>query len=507
VGVEREQTEYQRALRLVGAGASARLVGTAIVVSATFTATLLAVRLFGPRAYGLIATGLAAVDLIAVLSSLGLRSVTVRSVAVMRADEDEAGIVHLVREVFTVVTVLGLVGAAIVFSLEVALSGAPLGQRLLLALGLGALLIASNAAGAIFSLAQGLRQVVLMELPGVVLALLQLLVVVVLWTIAEASIPLLAIGLFIAAVLVTIVCIRTLHRLLPNQPGLMRLAPRAAARFLGAAAPYAVAGAAYEVIAEFDVLTLGITRSTVEAGVYQPMLRVVDGLMAVPPTLLSAGFVPAATTLIHRGDRGAFGDLYVVVSKLAYIITFPLVVLLACFPEGVLHLVFGSGFPVRPAVVWTLLVGYLVNLAFGLNSGALVATGRRRLLTWAYAAALAVMLVLALSLIPFTGAIGAALATSSSFVVMNVAVGWALFRATGVHPFRRDMIVVLTTSFAPLIASLWLSRSVSLALSSRLVADAVLCASWIGGLIAARVVRIAEVTAILPRASRRHEVE
>jgi O-antigen/teichoic acid export membrane protein len=223
--------------------------------------------------------------------------------------------------------------------------------------------------------------------------------------------------------------------------------------------------------------------------------------------LLSAGFVPAATTLNHRGDHAAFGDLYIVVSKLAYIITFPLVVLMACFPEGVLHLVFGSGFPVRPAVVWTLLVGYLVNLAFGLNSGALVATGRRRLLTWAYAAALAVMLVLALSLIPFAGAIGAALATSSSFVVMNVAVGWALFRATGIHPFRRDMILVLTTSLAPLIASLWLSRSsTGLALPWILLADVAMCAGWAGGLVAARIVRIAEVASIMPRRTGHNQI-
>jgi O-antigen/teichoic acid export membrane protein len=492
---------YRDAMQLVGAAAGARLVGTTIALGAGFLTTVFAVRLFGVATYGLVAFGLSAVDLVAVLASLGLQAATVRSVSVLRAEGDGGGMARLVRSVFTVVAALGVLGAGLVFGLDLALKGAPLSDRMLLAVGLAGLLVARNAANATYALAQGLRRVVIMEIPNLVLLVAQLLVVGSLWLWGNRSIAILGIGLVICAGVGLIASGRALHAMLPSEQRRLRLAPKDGVRFLGEAVPYAVAGVAVETIADFDVLTLGLTGPSHEVGIYEPTLRVVDRLMIAPPILFNAGFVPGASVLYGHGDLESFGALYVTVSKLAYLVTFPLVVALAAFPDTLLHLIFGAAFPVRHDVVDILLVGYVTNLIFGLNAGALMATGRRRLLLLAYLISFVTMVTSALALVPRFGAVGAAEATALSYLVMNGAVGWALHRATGVHPFRRDMAVTVASSLLVLIAVAAVDAA-RWSPTGRVSSVAVLTCAWVAFLFGARVVRMEELARIVPRRRR-----
>ena len=150
-------------------------------------------------------------------------------------------------------------------------------------------------------------------------------------------------------------------------------------------------------------------------------------------------------------------------------------------------------------VVWLLLPGFVVNLAFGLNSSALAAVGNRRALARTGAIATAAMVVFALGLVPAFGATGAASATSATYLVLNVVVAFELVRATGVQPFRTDFVLTLLSSLGPLAAALairaWAGPAgVWPALGSVVGLSAV----WIALLFGLRLVRRDEITRLLP---------
>ena len=132
-------------------------------------------------------------------------------------------------------------------------------------------------------------------------------------------------------------------------------------------------------------------------------------------------------------------------SKLVVVLATPAVIVLTAFPEALLHMLYGAAFPASGLIVWLLLPGFVVNLGLGLNSSALSAVGDRKALAATGLVATAAMVMLAVTLVPAFGAEGAAAATSGTYVILNLAVSIALYRAAGAHPFRRDLVLTVLT--------------------------------------------------------------
>jgi O-antigen/teichoic acid export membrane protein len=110
------------------------------------------------------------------------------------------------------------------------------------------------------------------------------------------------------------------------------------------------------------------------------------------------------------------------------------------------------------------------------------------------------MVVLALALVPSFGATGAAAATSSTFVVMNVAVSVALARTAGLRPFRTDFVLTLLTSAAPLTAALAIRAAIgSVGLLEALGLVLSVSVVWFALLFAVKIVRRDEIVRLLPR--------
>ncbi len=250
-----------------------------------------------------------------------------------------------------------------------------------------------------------------------------------------------------------------------------------ARRMLANSLPFAVTGLAIIVISRFDVLVLGIAGGSAEVGPYEPALRIVEQAMLLVPLLFTAQFLPVASRVFAAGRLDGFRDLYVSISKLAFVVAFPAIILLAAFPDVVLHGLYGADFPASRLVVWLLLPGFAVNLVCGMNGSALAATGRRGALARSGAGATATMIALGVVLIPWFGAEGAAVATSGTYIVLNLWVAIELFRITGAHPLRRDFVATLATAGLPLAAALavhivlgpidlWLATTVSVGLAA-----------------------------------------
>jgi O-antigen/teichoic acid export membrane protein len=443
---------------LIRRGIAIRLIATVIMSIAGLVSTVLAVRLLGRAAYGSLAFGLAIVGVVAVLAQFGLGTAVARTIASHVAIGDNAAVRSTTQAAVTIVAVAGGLAAVVVVAAVIMLeTGLDLSSRILLGAGLGALLFGTNAAATVFFVARGVGRLSVMETPNLVLALGQLAWICLLAAMNRADVGIVAIGYGVVGVGASVVALATIQRLVPGSSVLVPAFPDAV-RLLSRAGPYAIAGIAVQTIALADVLVLGIVRSSSEVGGYEPLLRLLDRVMLTIPALFVTGFMPAATSLFAGAEREQFADLYHAASRAAFVFSFPAVLLFAIFPRFLPRLLYGPEFPVSTGLVWLLLIGYVINLTFGLNTGALVATGDRRKLLGSYLSGLVVMVVLAGSLIPAFGAVGAAIATSASYAVLNGMVAWSLFRVAAIQPVARSNAITVGSGVALVLVAAAVAR-------------------------------------------------
>ena len=484
---------------LIGLGAGIRLIGIAAGTLAGVFTVALAVRLLGPSSYGTLAFGLSTAVLFAGIGRLGLDPSVARAVALVSREEGAGDRARIARGALTLVALTSAVGAAatmlVVF---LGTGGLGHGTRLLLGLSLGLILYSSNVAAVSGALARGVGRVGLMELPNLSSTLGRLCTVGLLAALGVAELRWIAAGFALAALLGLVVS-RQVTRSVIGSSGTRVPRLRAARVLLPDALPFAVTGLATIVISRFDVLVLGLSRTSVEVGRYEPVLRIVEQAMLLAPLLFTAQYLPVASRALAAGDRAGFANLYIGISKLVVVVSLPAVVLLAAFPESLLRTLYGSAFPAGGLIVWVLLPGFAVNLALGLNSSALAASGRRLPLARSGAAATVAMVVLALALIPPFGATGAAAATSATYVVFNVWVSVELRHATGIHPLRADLAFTVLSAAIAVGAALEIRAQLDpSSLGEALGLSCAISTGWAALLLGARLVRPEEIRRLLP---------
>jgi O-antigen/teichoic acid export membrane protein len=484
---------------LIGLGVGARFIGLAAGALAGLATTAVAVRLLGTASYGALAFVLAAAAIFAGIGRLGLDPAVARSVALLHSARDQVGMDRVARGAFTLVALTGLVGAGVTLAvIELASLGLDGGTRLVLGGFLGIVIYGSNAATIGAALARGAGRVALMELSILIPALGRLAAVGLLAAFDVADLRWVAAGYALGAVAGVAASWRAARVVLGKARVFLPDLAAARAMLVGSM-PFAVTGLATIVISRFDVVILGLTGTRIEVGAYEPALKVVEQAMLLVTLLFIAQYLPVASRAFAGGDNAEFRELYVGVSKIAFVMAFPAVIVFAAFPEAILHALYGAGFPASARLVWILLPGFVVNLAFGLNSSALAAVGNRRALTRTGAIATAAMVVLALLLVPLFGATGAASATSATYVILNVVVAIELMRAAGVQPFRTDFVLTLLSSLGPLVAALAIRAWAGpVDLWQAVGSVVVLSIVWIALLFGVGVVRRDEIIRLLP---------
>ncbi len=151
-------------------------------------------------------------------------------------------------------------------------------------------------------------------------------------------------------------------------------------------------------------------------------------------------FTPGASRHYARGDRVALNNLYWQTAAWIAILAFPLFALCIGFPEQLSVLIFGEPYRASGVILGILCIGYYVNGAMGFNSLTLRVFNRVRFLAITDLSTAALNLVLAIVLIQRFGAVGAAIATSGTFVLQNLIYQWGLKTQTWVHALDRRYV-------------------------------------------------------------------
>jgi len=250
-----------------------------------------------------------------------------------------------------------------------------------------------------------------------------------------------------AAVLAFVVAHALLDRLLPLV-GPVRTHVRETLRF---SLPVLVSGFLATMLTWTDTLMLGYFQPSAAVGHYAAAYPIAGGMLLV---LSSFGFMylPLASRLDADGEHEEIARLYEITTKWVYVVTFPAFLTFVFFPADVVGVFFGAAYSEAALALVVLSVGFFSNAIGGRNRETIAALGTTRYLLVTNSLSLGLNVVLNLALIPTYGILGAAVASASAYVTMNVSAVAILKHRFGITPFSQwstRTFVVLPTALLP----------------------------------------------------------
>lgn len=204
-------------------------------------------------------------------------------------------------------------------------------------------------------------------------------------------------------------------------------------------APLMITAAMLQVLSHIDTFFLGYFASTGTVGIY----NVVYPLGQLLTFVLSAfGFMvmPALSSLDAEESVGEMRHTYQITSKWILLVTLPVFLVVALFPEMVLKLTFGGEYVSGALALSVLSVGFFTHAIVGPNGNTLTSVGRTRTIMYDNIAIAVTNVSLNLVLIPRYGLVGAAVATSVSYGLLNSLYTYQLYQETGIQPFTGGMV-------------------------------------------------------------------
>lgn len=208
-----------------------------------------------------------------------------------------------------------------------------------------------------------------------------------------------------------------------------------------------------------DTLLLAHFRPSAEVGLYLVCIRLVL-ITAFALPVVSQIFAPMISELHHRGEIAEMGAYFKVVTAWAVQFIIPLMLLYVVAPGTVLG-TFGHEFRAAVPCLLILGVGQLVNILTGPVGLVLNVSGWTRLQLWNSVSILILQIALAILLVPRYGFMGAAIANTSTVVVVNIVRLVQLYSRLRIHPFSRLLAKPLAATAAALVLAIpiWVSHT------------------------------------------------
>jgi len=259
----------------------------------------------------------------------------------------------------------------------------------------------------------------------------------------DSSVQTLALGYVVAAALGLVVYSFVLLRMLHMQ-GLIKELRRETLRFptreiFTFSVPLLTSDLAMVLRGSLTVVLIQILSTTSQVAEFRAVMPVAIQNLFVA-TSFRFIFTPGAARHYARGDRVALNDLYWQTAAWIAILAFPLFALCIGFPEQLSVLLFGDDYRASGVILGILCLGYYVNGSMGFNALTLRVFNRVRFLALTDLSTAALNLVLAVVLIQRFGAVGAAVATSGTFILQNLIYQWGLRSQTWVHGLDRRYV-------------------------------------------------------------------
>lgn len=210
-------------------------------------------------------------------------------------------------------------------------------------------------------------------------------------------------------------------------------------------------------LAQLDVLLVGFSHGRAAVALYGPASQIADNAMTMVATV-GTFYLPTIATVLTAGETTRAGDLYRWASRWAMVWVAPVLAVMFACPRAALTLLFGSAYGAMSTPLRILAAGVLANVVFGFNGLTVDSLNKIRLIIGRQAIAIAYNLAACAVLVPLFGADGAATATASSLLVMNLTASLLLYRELRLSPGNPRLLAVVAALAASVAVGLLLGR-------------------------------------------------
>ena len=203
------------------------------------------------------------------------------------------------------------------------------------------------------------------------------------------------------------------------------------------------------ILARLDTLMLGYFRSAQEVGIYNAAIPTSQMLYIVTGSL-GALLLPVLTELYAKNQREELRAVYKTVVKWAVYLNLPVFLIIALFSHQVLNIMFGSEYVDGYLALSILSIGFFAGtFSFGASSLLTMDKKTHAIFLASFISSI-LNFILNFLLIPTYGITGAAIATSSSYLVYSVVLIIYSWRRIGISPFSVPMLKSLPVGFLAL---------------------------------------------------------
>lgn len=201
--------------------------------------------------------------------------------------------------------------------------------------------------------------------------------------------------------------------------------------------PLIIAATISTVMSWADIALVGYFMDDASVGVYNAALPTA-ALVLIPLTAMSSLSVSGLSELAKRDNKNLETTLKTSTYWI-FSLVFPTFLILTLFSSQTLNLLFGSEYTVAATALTILALGYLANGSVGLTSSFLKSSGHTKPIMYTTTVALITNIGLNIILIPIYGIIGAAIATSSSIIILNLLNYSLVWKLEGINTVPRKI--------------------------------------------------------------------
>jgi O-antigen/teichoic acid export membrane protein len=412
-----------------------------IAILINFLAQVLIVRYLSKNDFGAFAYAVSVVSMGSSLGLLGVHKAVVRYLPIYLERKDRAAIVGTIVLVLASTLTLGIALIALTFGLSGFLEENVVSNPR--SVGLLLIMITLVPLQGFDSIFQGMCAVfaspraifIRRHILGPVLKLAAVITVLV----TAGSVELLATGFLVAGIIGVAAYVLLLRRVIrssvmPSREGALRL--RIPFREIYSyCLPLVTTDILLILRTTVPIIVLESFRGTSELAEFQAVLPVAALSLLLLQSLRFL-YTPFASRLFARQDTEGINQLYSQTTAWITVITFPIFAICVFLSGPMTEALFGARYSDASTLLTILAIGFYFNAATGLNLYTLNVFARVGFVAAVNTVVAALALVLYFTLIPSYGALGAAIATTTTLIVHNVLNQVGLVMLTGVGHFR-----------------------------------------------------------------------
>lgn len=207
--------------------------------------------------------------------------------------------------------------------------------------------------------------------------------------------------------------------------------------------PLSIQSFIWIIYSQIDRVFIGYFLSPSQVGIYVASFSIVL-LLSFLPQAFSYQALPTFSKLFSKNDKSAYKLTYQKVSKVLFLVSFPLLVCISIFAKEIITVLYGNDYIDGALVLVILNIGYFSRCIIGPASESLVTIGKTQKPMIATLAGCIANVILNLLLIPRFGIYGAAIATSISVVLSEIFMGFFNYKFLHIIPFDFSYVIWAT---------------------------------------------------------------